>query len=221
MTLINVHIHIFFNFLKEELTQILGQVDSMFKRNCLGKIYIPIYQSKDASWDLPDNLEWAENEPNGYDLQKCALMFPDYKIGDRFCYTNGCPICKWKSNPTFILKGLCSDSKIEHRYVLRTGKTFNDMILFYGFTQQFYIVFDEYKNMWVLLKSLNNVSEELTNDSFQNNITIGTSGSPELPIGLHSWNFVEGKCNQTIQLKLTSVSHIPIHIYFFRDCVIF
>ena len=62
--------------------------------------------------------------------------------------------------------------------------------------------------MWVLLKSLNNVSEKLPKDSFQNNITIGTSGSPELPIGLHSWNFVDGKCNQTIQLKLTSVSHI-------------
>ena len=180
----------------------------MFTENCQEKIYIPIYQNKDALWDIPNNLEWSENEPNGYDLQKCAIMRPDYTISDRFCYSIGCPICKWNTNPTFILKGLCSDSNIEHRYVLRTGKTFNGMILFYGFTKHFYIVFDEYKKMWVLLQSLKHVSETLESDSFQNNITIGTSGSSELPIGLHSWNFEHGKCNQTIQLKLTSVSFL-------------
>ena len=119
---------------------------------------------------------------------------------DVFCNTKRCPICKWTKNPVFLLKGLCPQSTVEYRYTLRLNELYNGFLAFKGFSKDYNIVYDKSKEIYVLAKSINMKDQ---NPAINDDKIIGKS--TDNPIGLQTWRINDGVCNQTIQLKMTSV----------------
>ena len=102
------------------------------------------------------------------------------------------------------MKGLCPQSNIEHRYVLTINERYQGHLAFKGFSNNYYIVFDMSQQTYVLAKSirLNDQKRPINDDNI---IGVSFAKSNTMPIGLQTWGINDGKCNQTIQLKLTSV----------------
>ena len=178
-------------------------------KTCLGKLILPLSFDNGTLKNVYSNqpishIKWRVGEPNGGGLQKCVVMKPDHTISDAFCSTKMfCPICKWNKNPVFLLKGLCPQSKIEHRYVLRIQEVYNGMLIFQGFTNKYYIAFDKNKLTWILVRflNLNNQTEPIKKENI-----IGIMTSEDfLPIGLQKWKMNDGICDENMQLKLTPV----------------
>ena len=197
-------------YIPESKDELVKLYHSDFLKMVCKKIIIPIHRNESGQWvdnsnqPMSSNLRWAKWEPNGGNLQKCVTMEENFEIFDNFCDSTGCPICNWKINPVFLLRGLCSGSDIEHRYVLRLGQKYNEMFVFQGFKKNV-IVYDDNKERWVIYEALN-VFGGKRNNSFANDTMIGVLNSPTtIPIGLQSWNIKEGICNENIKLKLTSV----------------
>ena len=152
-------------------------------------------------------------------------MSTQFAISDYFCSSQGCPICKWNKNPIVILKGLCQQSNIEYRYVLRINKLYQGHLAFKGYSNDYYIVFDKRKQGYVLAKSINFKDQSMPiNDDKIIGVFFGKSTA--MPLGLQNWGIYDGVCNQTIQLKLTSVRLYPkictlfhnIHTYLSVQC---
>ena len=169
------------------------------------------YFYKNGSWIDQDGngffeeLKWLESEPNGGGLQKCTITNPkshDYKVADAFCESlvTACPICKWTQNPTLLLKGLqrCSNLDIEYRFVLEVGQMHNDMLLFKGFDNRHYILYENGMKKWVLTKG--------KDTSIMENIIGYQVDRHETPIGLHDWKMTKDDCTDTFPLKMTSVN---------------
>ena len=178
-------------------------------------VLLPMYLNDRGEWEdnsghpyTSSQLKWAIGEPNGGGRQRCAIAKKPYLFYDIFCNSKRCPICKWTKNPVFFLKGLCPESNIEYRYVLRINKKYQGYLAFKGFSNDYFIVYDIKKQTYVLVKSINfkNQSMPIDDDKILG-VYFGQSNS--MPIGLRNWGIYDGVCNQTVQLKLTSVRLYP------------
>ena len=196
---------------KDELTKIRNASSkSTYYKEC-GTAWLPIYLNDDGEWVdnskqlLPrTQLIWKKGEPNGGGLQKCAKTYPSFTFVDAFCSSQACAICKWEKNPVFYLKGLCSISNIDYQYVLRVDQLYRGNIAFTGFSNDYFIVFDDNKQTYVLAKSIdmNNPYESIDDKTIGLPISLASNDEP---IGLQMWRLNDGLCNQTLQLKFTHV----------------
>ena len=173
-------------------------------------VLLPIYYNDQGHWEdnfgqtlTSTQLKWADGEPNGNGKQRCVVADINYDFYDTFCSSKRCPICKWIKNPVFYLKGLCPKSNIEHRYVLRINERYQGYLAFKGFSNDYYIVFDINQQRYVLVKSIK--LDGRISPINDNIIGVSFAESNAMPIGLQTWEINDGKCNQTAQLKLTSV----------------
>ena len=197
---------------KEELIKLSNSASSgQDYKYCGQAVSLPIYLNDHGEWEdssgkpyTSTQLKWAPGEPNGGGRQKCVVATKTYVFYDVFCNSKRCPICKWTKNPVFFLKGLCPQSNIEYRYVLRINERYQGYLAFKGFSKDYFIVFDIKKQAYVLAKSINfkNQSMPINDDKI---IGVFFGKSTAMPLGLQNWGIYDGVCNQTIQLKLTSV----------------
>ena len=117
----------------------------------------PIKRQKDETWiDLTTYAEadlvakWDAGQPNGQELQKCAMFNTKTgKFYDDACSFKLCFMCSWSSKPKFILKGLCSDSKIDRQYVLLPEETHDGHVIFSGYEKNF-IIFKKKLGSWFI-----------------------------------------------------------------------
>ena len=207
---------------KSELKQVFKESrgNTLYKK-CIDNVIVPLYLNDDGNWEehyskklLSSEIKFASGEPNGAPYQRCIKMYNDYTLSDIFCFSKMCPICKWINNPVFILKGLCPQSKIEHRYVLSIREVYRGMLVFQGFTNKYYIAFHRGKMTWILLRflNMNNQTVPINDDYIYGELT----SSKFMPIGLHKWKIKDEACKETmLQLKLTPVILLfKINFYF-------
>ena len=200
---------------KNELTKIRNESSESYYYKQCGRVWLPINQNDDGEWVetnskqvlVSADLPWRPGEPNGAGRQRCVYTTPSFTFVDLFCSSKACPICKWTKNPVFILKGLCSHSKIEYRYVLKINQLYQGNLAFKGFSNNYYIIYDASRQSYILTMLINFDDQKTPIDDDK---IIGVSLSSKTnngkPIGLQTWNINEEICNQqTIQLKLTPV----------------
>ena len=207
-----VSAEIYFPKTKEELIKISNDASSDQNYNQCGQaVLLPIYLNDHGEWINNSNqpysstqLKWAKGEPNGGGRQRCVVATKTYDFYDVFCNSKRCPICKWTKNPVFFLKGLCPQSNIEYRFVLRINERYQGSLVFKGFSNDYYIVFDKNKQAYVLAKSIR-IKDQYRPISNDEIIGVSFAKYNSLPIGLQSWEINDGICNQTVQLKFTSV----------------
>ena len=198
---------------KDELTIIHN--DSSFSHQysqCANNaLILPIHLNDQGEWEdlhgkvlSSTQLKWYKGEPNGSGRQRCVVTTKEYSFYDVFCYSKFCHICKWAKNPVFFLKGLCPQSNIEYRYVLKINELYHGNLAFKGFSNDYYIVYDIRKQTYVIAKSINFEDQNIPIDD-DKIIGVSSSGSNSMSIGVQTWKLYDGMCNETIKLKLTSV----------------
>ena len=179
---------------------------------CIDNIILPIYQNDEGEFEyhdrkqLPNQLKWMERQPNGGLYQRCVKMNSKLAIYDSFCHSKACPICIWTENTVFVLKGLCPQSMIEYRYVLRAQTFYRGMLVFHGFKGDYFITYNTNLLTWSIVKHLNmhNQSEPINNDNVIGVLTSQYDGNT--PVGLQTWKLNDGICKlQHNQLKFTMV----------------
>ena len=110
------------------------------------------------------------------------------------------------NKPLFILRGLCSNSGIDHQYVFLPQIVYNERMFFFGFGAN-NILFSQEKNSWLIIEDtivdIIKLKKKPTKivGSFQPDEI-----SNKIPIGRHMWNLTSGQCNGMVPLKLTGVS---------------
>ena len=164
----------------------------------------------DSNTDELINMEkmWRPGQPNGGNLQECALYHgEDGNYYDDQCSYKSCFVCSWDKRPVFTLRGLCTNSNIDVKYVMLPQYTYDGTIIFFGFEKN-NIIFSQEMNSWLIV-------EDSIDDLLESSITtkpskiVGTltldKMNNRLPIGKQFWNLT--KFFKTIQsLKLTGVS---------------
>ena len=194
---------------QEELSKILNDSSSASNNVKCGLALLPIYLNDQGEWEdtskepiTSTDIIWNKGEPNGSGRQRCVVISNRYTFYDVFCSSKRCPFCKWRKNPVFLLKGLCPQSTIEYRYVLRINVLYLGLLAFKGFSNDYYILYDTKRETYVIAKSIN---FEDQNPSIDEDNIIGLGLNADTPMGLQAWRINDAVCNETISLKLTSV----------------
>ena len=125
---------------------------------------------------------------------------------DETCSYKSCSVCAWKNEPTFTLRGLCTNTLIDKYYVLLPKLTYNEHVFFFGFGDN-NIVYSKKERSWLIVG-------DLQSELFQFKIIkepkkiVGAFKpdrfSNQMPIGMQSWNITD--CGGLISLKLSPVS---------------
>lgn len=127
---------------------------------------------------------WADNEPDGYIYQECALIFSD-GLHDIPCSLKSCVFCEITSRVVFSLRGTCESEK-RHIYFKSVQSSFG-ALAFIGYGQRFMSSSD---NKWMLTDSLTEevlASMEVT--------------THDDPLGQNIWNLSKSMCNQESGLR--------------------
>ena len=179
--------------------------------------------SSNGSWiDVYTNQEvnltgmWYEGQPNGKDIQNCATFYEDSGLYiDETCSYKACSICAWKNEPTFTLRGLCSNTLVDQYYVLLPKLTYNEHVFFFGFGDN-NIVFSKDKKSWLIVKDLESELFQLRNIKEPTKIVGAFKPdrfSNQMPIGMHQWNITD--CGGMMSLKLSPVSVMNLMLKLF------
>ena len=200
---------------KDDLTKIRNESSGSYYYKHCNHVWLPINQNDDEEWVdtsskqvlASTDLPWRSGEPNGGGRQRCVFTTPSFTFVDLFCSSSACPICKWNKNPVFFLKGLCSHSKIEYRYVLKINELYQGNLAFHGFSNNYYILYDVSRQAYILTRSIDfNDQETLIHDNKIIAMSLSSKTNNAKAIGLQTWKINEEICDQqTIQLKLTYV----------------
>ena len=154
---------------------------------------------------------WSSGQPNGKDLQECAVYSAKTgKFHDWPCSNQACLICSWKNEPEFKLRGLCPNSIIDQEYVLLPKLTYQNNLFFYGY-ENTNIVFSQRANQWLIIedkisdlfKTQNETIPKIILGTFQPN-----KFNNHLPIGTNFWTLTDIGCQRNLTLKLTYVSKL-------------
>ena len=154
-----------------------------------------------------DNM-WSSGQPNGQDLQQCIELYTSTgQFNDESCTYKTCFMCKWYSEPVFVLRGLCKTTEIDEKYVLLPDVTYDDNLFFLGLART-NILYSKEMHSWLIVTDL--MSELIKPESTKKPSTIIGAFQPnkfgnEMPIGMHLWNLTTEECNGMVHLKLTGV----------------
>ena len=164
-------------------------------------------------------LPWRKNEPNGKNLEQCAVLDlnPDplrlNKYVDVSCTkTKACFYCRFDRIKVFSLKGLERNSPIDYSYTLDLASEnfFNDIPIFKGaFSTS--IVYDQTRQYWSIVSNKNGVPRqdfELVYNGSNSNVLAFYQNDPQTfvsPSGTYLWNFTKPTMPQR-RLKLSKVN---------------
>ena len=186
---------------------------SPIKKNRFGHL---IDQISNETVNL-DNM-WSSGQPNGQDLQQCIeLYISTGKFNDESCALKTCFMCKWYSEPVFVLRGLCKTTEVDEKYVLLPDVTYDDNLFFLGLART-NILYSKEMHSWLIVTDL--MSELIKPEGTKIPSTIIGAFQPnkfgnEIPIGMHLWNLTTEECNGMVHLKLTGVILSKYNTLFF------
>ena len=177
------------------------------------KYHSPLKKSSNGTWvnyytnqmvDL-DGL-WHYGEPNGREFENCSSYSETGEYVDVTCEDYlACFVCLWRDKPTFTLRGLCKETKIDRDYVFAPDLTHDQHVVFLGFYKNI-ILYDKAMNSRVIVedptKKLLQSSNKIRPESIVG--TLIYEKENQMPFGLHVWNVTD--CNGKTFGKLTSVS---------------
>ena len=64
-------------------------------------------------------LTWADNQPNNFDEQDCAMMEQNSSgIFDMSCSFQACPLCLLDISRPFQFSGLCQELQMDRKFLL-------------------------------------------------------------------------------------------------------
>ena len=153
---------------------------------------------------------WHYGEPNGREFENCSSYSKTGQFVDVTCEDYlACFVCLWRNEPTFTLRGLCEETKIDRDYFLLPDLTHDLHAVFFGFYKNI-ILFDKQMNARVIVEDPNRDLFHSSNKIKPESI-VGTLMYKDqyqmpfgMPFGLHVWNVTD--CNGNTLGKLTSVS---------------
>merc|ERR1719219_390276 len=97
------------------------------QEECKGKIWMPVKKNVTTNqWvDIVENktpkfLPWYPGTPDGGKLQNCVILEERGLWDDKFCHEKYCHLCKVNTGIHFELNGLCKDSELDEKYILRS-----------------------------------------------------------------------------------------------------
>ena len=127
---------------------------------------------------------WYLGEPNGDIQENCAAVSTKHKSWkDISCSTKLCSFCELKNSPSFQIRGLCPESKLDSRYSW-TNEIINGHHCFRGFTDSL-LFWSSIEDQWKIL-------------SYTDETTFATLNSTkEYPFGNHHWTISGDSCDQT------------------------
>ena len=157
-------------------------------------------------------LPWSKNEPNGRDVQLCAVLNNGF-FHDVSCQISSCFQCFLEEIIQFKLRGLDFETVIDDHYLLRrTNNTFNDKPAFLGIAKGS-IIYDHSNQCWVIYNDHIPTSDATALiPSKILGVHKVAEGLVNLPIGLKEWNIIGPSRNYSKALKLTMV----IEVYYVR-----
>ena len=82
----------------------------------------------DNSGQLVQYFEWKTGEPNGKTTQNCGNLVPPGGWTDRPCHVGKCCVCENDHQPYLLLRGLCSQSKLDTIYVVNNPEESGKMV---------------------------------------------------------------------------------------------
>ena len=174
----------------------------------------PIRRSSDGCWvnystNQTINLDgmWHKGQPNGQPIEECLSYSKTGQFHDTRCETSdGCFVCVWRNEPTFTLRGLCSETTIDRDYVLLPNRTYDQNVLFWGFYKNIILFNRELDARLIVenaMEDLFDSSQIIKPTSIMGTLLYGQDEN-QMPIGLHVWNITD--CKGKTFGKLTSVS---------------
>ena len=150
-------------------------------------------------------LPWAKLEPNGRDVQLCAVLHKGF-FHDVSCNIPSCFQCFLEEIIQFKLRGLDFKTIIDDHYILRQKEnTFNGMPAFHGISRGS-IIYDHFTKSWMIYDHYHIPTSDALIPEKILGIHKASEGSVNLPIGLKEWNIIGPSRNLTKRLKLTMVS---------------
>lgn len=142
---------------------------------------------------------WRYSEPNGDIGENCVLLENGY-LNDYDCNKKQCGICDIKETPTFVMRGLCPETRFDYHYSW-TGQlsTSGDKYNFSGFSNS-HLYWDQNSTQWILKRDYMPDTYAVTNGSY--------------PFGTQKWHFINDTCqdsanliaNDTYQVQISFIS---------------
>ena len=93
-------------------------------------------------------LTWADNQPNNFDEQDCAMMEQNSSgIFDMSCSFLACPLCLLDISRPFQFSGLCQELQMDRKFLLLEVRGVGGCLLddIYMYTMVSYIIFHCFK----------------------------------------------------------------------------
>ena len=155
--------------------------------------------------------------PNGGMVQECIAMDKRHLgIDDLLCESATCFFCEYQSNVLFSLRGLCENSMIDHQYVMKPSKTYNNFVTFQGFQQS--LIRKKEGGVWqIIVQDTESGTEVVIGE-----LNTGSLQADQLPIGMFQWTLFDNQCrdgNGTLrELKLTTCPNEQYTCYN-GDCI--
>ena len=152
---------------------------------------------------------FSKGQPNGADLLPCAEYNTDGgKYHDSSCQVKSCYVCAWNHMPVFTLRGLCGNTQLDSKYILRPEITYDGNVFFYGIEMN-NIIFNKAIRSWLIvedkMKTLIRPGPVSGPNTIVGTFQLDKFSDHYMPVGTHLWNITD-RCNNIIPLKLTQVS---------------
>lgn len=135
---------------------------------------------KIGDYEVPGNITWAPNEPNGLQYENCVSIGP-FGIWDVNCKTNKkCVVCTFEDQQRFSLLGTCED-ELRNVYF---------MVFQYSVDELVFVGYGAYQiklsdGVWIWVDGVNNITIAYMQDS-----GLG------YPLGRRTWRLEESVCGQ-------------------------
>ena len=178
------------------------------------KYHSPLKKSSNGTWvnyytNQMVNLDglWHYGEPNGREFENCSSYSETGEYVDVTCEDYlACFVCLWRNEPTFTLRGLCSETTIDRDYVLLPNTTYDQNVLFWGLFKNIILFNRELDARLIVENTMDDLfdsSQIIKPTSIMGTLLYGQDKN-QMPIGLHVWNITD--CKGKTFGKLTSVS---------------
>ena len=164
---------------EEDMNRMIAEAKGdMDKSDCIDYLWIPYHKNNEGEWALFDGtkesllpeffkkppwLEWEKSQPNGLDMEECAMVgiSDTFGIGasplayDADCIKpNNCFMCEFEDITYFNMRGLCSklDNILDIQYLVDMDKVSQDIdkgVIWTGYRQS-RIMFNKILDRWTI-----------------------------------------------------------------------
>ena len=140
---------------------------------CTHGYHAPIKKLQNESWiDLHtlkvvtfEDHMWYPGQPNGKNIEECGKYLSDTRgYADATCTYTDCFVCSWKTAPSFRLRGLCKEAKVDRNFILAPELSYDESVVFFGHGKDNIVFSQEFKSWLIIEEQLDNILDSKAKD---------------------------------------------------------